>query len=122
MSVQPEERLVIDPTPLRGRVAVITGAGGGLGRACATLFAAAGADLFLTDLSATYVGVTATSVAQQSPQVRCQAVDADIRSVATCRELIARAEAQLGPIYALVNNAGILHRLPFDAVDEADFD
>lgn len=105
---------------LHGKTALITGASGGIGCALAAGFAEAGA----------VVGLNGTN--GEKLEVARQAVDAvsgravilrqDIQTVSACRELIARARAEMGRLDILVNCAGINRRKPIREVTEDDFD
>src|SRR5690606_7870189 len=89
---------------LRGKVAIVTGAGKGIGRACALAFAQAGADVALaartqSDLDA--VAGEITALGQRAITVVC-----DVNQEAALDELVQRTVAELGGINILVNNAG----------------
>ena len=85
---------------LQGKVAVITGAGSGMGRAMAELFAAEGAKLVLADISGNQDAVAATIGADAVP-VHC-----DVSDEAQTVEMIAAAEREFGRLDVLCNNAG----------------
>ena len=90
---------------LEGRVAWITGAGRGLGRAIALAYAEAGAELFLTARTADELEETA-----KAAQARGADVDwctADVRSKAAVEAAHGRALERFGRIDVLVNNAGV---------------
>ncbi len=92
---------------LRGRVAVITGGGRGIGRAIATDLARAGADVAITYRSdpAQAEGVAADLAATHG--VRVRAVQCDVRLAADVERLINEAKDDLGGLHILVNNAGM---------------
>ena len=92
---------------LRGRVAVITGGGRGIGRAIATDLARAGADVAITYRSdpAQAEGVAADLAATHG--VRVRAVQCDVRLAADVERLINEAKDNLGGLHILVNNAGM---------------
>jgi len=99
---------------LEGRVCVITGAGGGIGRATALGFAAAGAKLALLDrdtASAEETRAAVTAKGAEAVVVPCDV--ADEASVETAGEL---AERLVGPCGILVNNAGVLRPGKLDSV------
>lgn len=89
---------------LAGRVAVITGAGGGIGRAIGLAFAAEGAALALADL-----GEAAQPVAEEAGRagVKALAVTADVTRSADMTALMARAGDELGGLDILVTCAGV---------------
>jgi NAD(P)-dependent dehydrogenase (short-subunit alcohol dehydrogenase family) len=92
---------------LTGKVAVITGAGKGIGKACARLFAAEGAAVVLAartegDIEAVAAGIVAAGG-------RALAVPTDVANEASVEGLFARAAAEFGQVDILVNNAGVYH-------------
>jgi len=103
-----------DARTLAGKVALVTGAGRGLGRAFAEKLAALGADVVIhgmrEDGPAEYgEGTTLTSVAQEVGQahgVRTRRVLGDLTRSEDIARVIADSEAALGPIEILVHNAG----------------
>lgn len=95
---------------LSGRVAIVTGAAGGIGRAIATEFAAAGAVVALLDRD----GEAAGTLAAQLRTVGGNAVAAscDTADEASLRHALGTTEQALGPADILVNNAGVLRPGP----------
>lgn len=100
---------------LDGRVAVITGAGRGLGREHALLFAAEGAKLVINDLGGgpDGSGSDATPARQVVEEVRAAGGEAvvnsdDVTSADGARRMIQQAIDEFGALHVLVNNAGIL--------------
>lgn len=89
-----------------GRVAIVTGAGQGIGRAIAERFAADGAAVAVADLN----GETAADVARSIEDVggRAFSIRADVTDPADAVRLADETRRQLGGIDVLVNNAGIL--------------
>jgi NAD(P)-dependent dehydrogenase (short-subunit alcohol dehydrogenase family) len=90
---------------LDGRVAWITGAGRGLGRAIALAYAEAGAALFLTARTAAELEEVAKSALERGAEVDW--FSADVRSKTDVEAAYARAHARFGRIDVLVNNAGV---------------
>jgi len=88
----------------RDRVIMITGAGGRLGRPCATAFAGQGARLIVTDVAQDRLEDTAAATRQAGARV--VAVPADIRQEADVERVVAEGTKTLGPVDVLVNFAG----------------
>jgi NAD(P)-dependent dehydrogenase (short-subunit alcohol dehydrogenase family) len=104
---------------LEGRVAVITGAGRGLGREHALLFAAEGAAVLVNDL-----GPEAEAVAEEIRAAggRAAASTHDITSWSGGEALVAQAVEELGGLDVLVNNAGILRDRMLVSMSEDEWD
>jgi 3-oxoacyl-[acyl-carrier protein] reductase len=102
---------------LAGRVALVTGASRGLGKAIAIALAQAGADVAV---NYHVQGDAAESVAQAIRALgrKAIAVQADVSRSADVDRLVSTTEAQLGQVGVLVNNAGIAKILPADQVTE----
>jgi 3-oxoacyl-[acyl-carrier protein] reductase len=105
---------------LAGKVALVTGAGQGIGRASALALAGAGADVAVNDLRAPAAAATAAAI--EALGRRAIAVPADVASVAEIERMVARAGEELGRLDVLVNNAGLIRPSPFGQVTEADWD
>jgi 3-oxoacyl-[acyl-carrier protein] reductase len=101
-----------------GRVALVTGASGGIGAAIARRLAAAGAHVAL----AYGVGRERAEALRDELGGRAVAVGADLRDPAAPGELADAVEAQLGPVEVLVANAGMGERRTLDAVSLEDWD
>ncbi len=96
------------PTPLQGRVVYVSGAGRGIGAACARAFANVGASLYLTDRDEeALVGVAKPLGA------RCEVVD--VSNESAVRKSVERCVRAFGGIDGVVSNAGIA---PQGAIDE----
>lgn len=95
--------MAIDHFKLGGRTAVITGAGGGIGRAIALEFANAGASVACIDLMKDTVEETARLVAQAGQ--KSLAIVCDVSSPDETKAAVDRAARELGPIRILVNGA-----------------
>ena len=106
---------------LEGRVALITGSGGGMGRSHAVLMAERGADIIVHDIKEDGANETAEMV--RSFGRTASELIADSRDIPTFTAKIAEAEAAHGKIDILINNAGVSgNKLPVEGVDEAAFD
>jgi NAD(P)-dependent dehydrogenase (short-subunit alcohol dehydrogenase family) len=101
---------------LNDKKAVITGAGSGIGRAMATLFASQGAFVHVIDISE-----AASSEVVQEIRASGGHVQAHACNVAQYDEVMAAFSA-IGPIDILINTAGIAHVGKADTTLEADFD
>src|SRR5258708_26188429 len=104
-----------------GKVVLVTGAQQGIGRAMATEFAAAGADIAITwvdDVAAAReVGVAVSGHGRRAMLVR-----ADMGKIAEVQGMVAAAEKELGSLDILINNAGVFPRVPFLEMRESDWD
>jgi len=90
---------------IRGRVAVVTGAASGIGRATARLFAHEGALVAVIDRDAAGAARVAEEIGAAGGAARAYALD--LSEAARVDAVIADARAALGPIDILVNNAGV---------------
>ncbi|XP_041984467.1 peroxisomal multifunctional enzyme type 2-like isoform X1 [Aricia agestis] len=108
-----------------GRVAVVTGAGGGLGKAYALLLASRGAKVVVNDLGGARDGVGksnfADAVVKEIKEKGGVAV-ADYNSVIEGEKIIKTALDNFGRIDILINNAGILRDRSFQKMSEQDWD
>jgi len=100
--------ITIAPELLKGRLALITGAGQGNGRAIALGLAQAGARVIVTDMDAETVEETAEQVRSQGGESWSFVLD--VTSEDACQSLAKRVAEELGQIDLLVNNAGIIIR------------
>ena len=89
---------------LNGQVAIVTGAGKGIGRACALTLAQAGADVALTARTEADLHKVAEEIRAMGQ--RAIVVAGDIAQEATMDALVARTLQELGKITILINNAG----------------
>jgi len=94
---------------LEGLVALVTGAGGEMGRAIVASLAEAGARVVVTDKDALAAEATVAALGDIGGHLRAEALD--VTSLASCREALARLEEREGRLDILVNNAGITRRL-----------
>src|SRR4051794_31764597 len=92
-----------------GRVALVTGAAQGLGRAIALGFAREGASVAVSDRDAGGAERVACAIREAGGHAR--AYGCDVGDAEQVRLTVEGAEAELGPIDALVNNAGITRRI-----------
>ncbi|MGB3847108.1 SDR family NAD(P)-dependent oxidoreductase [Sphingopyxis sp. YF1] len=104
---------------LAGRVAVVTGAGGGLGRAHALLLARHGARVVVNDREATAAERVAAEIAAAGGQA--MVAPASVADEGEVAAMMDAATAAWGGIDILINNAGILRDRSFAKMDLADF-
>ncbi len=104
---------------LDGRVALVTGATAGLGGAMAEALAAAGADVVCHGLDEP-PGETMAAVRAHGRRVA--SVVGDLSDPATPLRLVEEAEAALGPVDVLVNNAGTIRRTPAAEHSDEEWD
>ena len=97
---------------VEGRVAIITGAASGMGRATAFLFADEGAHVALVDRTADALAAVTGEITAAGGTAR--AYTADLSDGAAIPDLVARIRADLGPIDILINNAGVSVGVPID--------
>jgi NAD(P)-dependent dehydrogenase (short-subunit alcohol dehydrogenase family) len=105
---------------LEGKVAIVTGAGGGIGRATAIRLAQEGARLGLTDLDAASLDESAAAARSAGAEVETAA--GDIVAPETVDALASAVTERFGGIDALVNNAGIVVAKPLLEHTADDFD
>ena len=110
--------MILDKFRLNGKVAVVTGAGRGLGRGAALGFAEAGADLALVDLIST--DETAQRVRALGRRA-CQ-IQANLLERAAVQRIVDATVKEFGGIDILLNNAGIIRRAPLLEFTEKDWD
>jgi len=106
---------------LDGKIALITGASRGIGRACALALAAAGADIAVNFLIREDQAKETLSLVEQIGKHAILA-QADISQRSDVERMVGEIEHRLGPIGILVNNAGIAIQKPFDQLTEEDWD
>ncbi|CAH2089483.1 unnamed protein product [Euphydryas editha] len=115
----------MDQLRFDGRVAVVTGAGGGLGKAYALLLGSRGAKVVVNDLGSARDGVGksnfADAVVKEIKDKGGEAV-ADYNSVVEGEKIIKTALDNFGRVDILINNAGILRDKSFQKMSDQDWD
>jgi 2-deoxy-D-gluconate 3-dehydrogenase len=110
--------MILEKFKLDGKVALVTGAGRGLGQGAAVGFAEAGADLALVDVLST--DETAQRIRKLGRRV-CQ-VQANLLERGAVQRIVDATVKELGGIDVVLNNAGIIRRAPLLEFSEKDWD
>ncbi len=105
---------------LQDQVALVTGAGQGIGEATAMALSQAGATVIVADINRANAEKVAGAIT--SFQRRALAITADVGSVEDIQKMVDRAMAEFGRIDILVNNAGVTRRADIMEITEADWD
>ncbi|MBK7926651.1 MAG: glucose 1-dehydrogenase [Bryobacterales bacterium] len=103
---------------LQNEVALITGAGSGIGRESAFLFAAEGAAVVAVDVNLPAVEAVAADITAAGG--KAIAIKADVSKAADCEAMVAAAETTYGKLTVLFNNAGISHADDDDAMSTTE--
>ncbi len=103
---------------LENKVALITGAGSGIGRESALLFAKEGANVVVVDINDPGGEETVSMIKDSGGHAIF--VHADISKADDCRTMVERAEQEFGKLNVLFNNAGIMHAADGDAVGTSE--
>ncbi|MDH6363643.1 3-oxoacyl-[acyl-carrier protein] reductase [Enterococcus sp. PF1-24] len=104
---------------LTGKNVFVTGSTRGLGKAIAKAFAKAGANIILNGRGE----ISAEQIAEITAyDVKCIGVSGDISNFESAGEMFAKAEANLGPVHILINNAGITNDKLLIRMKEEDFE
>lgn len=103
-----------------GRTVIITGAGGGLGRAYAQAFAAEGANVVVNDIRQEAADAVVDQIVTAGGKAIANAED--ITRIDTAQQIIDAAVAAYGEVHIVVNNAGILRDRMFISLSEDDWD
>ena len=105
---------------LAGKVALVTGAGGEIGRAAAQLFAAEGASVAVVDINRQAAEDTVRLIGDQGGVALV--LEADVASTHQVNGAVDRAAAELGGLHVVYNNAGVGSRGSVADATEADWD
>lgn len=110
--------MILDTFKLNGKVAVVTGAGRGLGQGAALGLAEGGADLVLVDV----ISTEETAQRVRALGRRAGQVQANLLERAAVQHVVDAAIQEFGGIDILLNNAGIIRRAPLLEFTEKDWD
>ena len=102
---------------LNGKVAIVTGAGSGIGHAIAQRFAAAGAAVCVN-----YLGYEDDAMALVQSLPKAMGFKGDVSKMADVQAMVDGTIKELGSVDVLVNNAGVERPMPFLDIDEATWD
>ena len=105
---------------LKGKIALVTGAGRGIGRAIALALAREGVDIFINDIDSADAEEAAKEIGALGR--KSMAVLANVVDEAQVREMMDRVVRQWGGIDILVNNAGISSLILVEDMDKAEWD
>lgn len=105
---------------LEGRVAIVTGAAGGIGRWLAAGLGAAGASVLLTDLDE--MGLSELESVLGAAGIDAAAVVVDLADEGAAERIVNEAIDRLGGVDVLVNNAAVNRRMPMLEMDPATWD
>src|SRR5215210_244405 len=105
---------------LEGRVAIVTGAGRGIGRVLALALAEAGADVALAARSAGEIQQVAAEIEECGR--RALAVPTDVTQSTQVDGLVERVLDELGGLHILVNNSGVIHSASLLETDPEEWD
>ncbi len=112
--------MMTDTTELAGKVAIVTGAGQGMGYAVAHRLAAAGASLVINDVNA--AAAVCSAAALRAAGHTALAVPGDVASSEDVRGIVAATLDRYGGIHILINNAGVLRPTAVIDIEEAEWD
>jgi NAD(P)-dependent dehydrogenase (short-subunit alcohol dehydrogenase family) len=102
---------------LKDRIAIVTGAAGGIGLACAKALIREGARVLISDIDATRGKMAAKKLGRKARFVVC-----DVGDATQAQALVRAAVLEWGRVDILINNAGIIHTAEFLDIEEKDFD
>ena len=114
---------VAHPEALTGRVALVTGAGGGIGASIVAALHSAGATVAAVDINESAASTVAEQIqGERGPGSRLAPFAADCGDVSAMKNVVREIESTLGPVEILVNNAGVARPASFFGCTEEDWD
>ena len=105
---------------LEGQVAIVTGGGGGIGKATCLTFAREGADIVIPEVNIANAEAAATEI--QALGRKCKVIETDVSNGESVRAMVRQTLEAFGRIDILVNNAGIFSYTRIDACTEEEWD
>lgn len=105
---------------LSDRVAIVTGAGAGIGRATAALFHREGASVVVAEIDAAAGREAATAIDPTGERVLC--IEADVSRSAEAERVVSETTQRFGTVDVLVNNAGVELKKPVEETTEEEWD
>jgi len=110
------------PGRMAGRVALVTGGGGGIGEATGRLFAEEGAAVTLLDTDGAAVEAAAAGIRSAVPGAQVMALAGDVARESDARRMIDETAARWGALHTLVNVAGVRVYAPLADAEAADWE
>ena len=104
---------------LEGKIALVTGASYGIGFALASAFAEAGAKIVFNDINQDFVDKGLAAYKEKG--IEAHGYVCDVTNEDQVNAMVAQIEQEVGPINILVNNAGIIKRIPMHEMTAAEF-
>ena len=104
---------------LEGKIALVTGASYGIGFALASAFAEAGAKIVFNDINQDFVNKGLAAYKEKG--IEAHGYVCDVTDEEQVNAMVAQIEQEVGPINILVNNAGIIKRIPMHEMTAAEF-
>jgi len=105
---------------LEGKVALVTGGGRGIGESIVDVLASLGMAVAVSDLRAEAAQSVAKELAERG--IRSIAAPCDVASKSQVEAMMDKVERELGPLWLLVNNAGVFHAAPTAELAEEQWD
>lgn len=105
---------------LEGQIAIVTGGGGGIGKATCLAFAREGADIVIPEVNIANAEAAASEI--QALSRKCEVIETDVSNGDSVRKMVHQTLNEFGRIDILVNNAGIFSYTRIDACTEEEWD